>query len=113
MVNRTSETPEGQEPRTGLEHSYSGSDDDIDKGDIVREYRRVMSNYSFIGIEFGCAVVFGIFFGGYLDDKWDTSPWMVVTCLLIGFAAAGKDFLRAVRRAGTLGQEPPIEPEEQ
>ena len=111
MVKRTSEAPESKEPSPGLEHSYSDFDDDLDKGAIVREYRRVMSNYSFIGIEFGCAVLFGIFFGGYLD-KWGTSPWMVVTCLLIGFAAAGKDFLRAVRRAGTLGRKPTIEPEE-
>jgi ATP synthase protein I len=74
-----------------------------DEGAIVREYRQAMTRYSFIGIEFGCAVAFGVFGGRWLDERWGTAPWMMIALLLLGFAAAGKDFVALLRRARRLG----------
>lgn len=81
----------------------SPSERQRDEGAIVREYRQAMTRYSFIGIEFGCAVAFGVFGGRWLDERWGTAPWMMIALLLLGFAAAGKDFIALLRRARRVG----------
>jgi F0F1-type ATP synthase assembly protein I len=40
-----------------------------------------------IGFEFACTIGAMSLLGWYLDRKWHTSPWLLVTGVAIGFAA--------------------------
>jgi len=41
-----------------------------------------------MGTELGVLVGGGAFCGALLDDHYDTAPWLALTCLLVGIAAA-------------------------
>ena len=60
--------------------------------------------FSSLGLEMGAAVVIGLLFGIFLDRKLDTYPWLTLLFLCLGFAAAARALLRAVR-AGSLDME--------
>jgi len=78
---------------------------DEDSGYIVREYRRVMYQFSFIGIEFGVAVALGALGGRWLDNRWDTAPWMMLLGVALGLTAAGQDLYRLVKKAQKKSHE--------
>ncbi|MBN1945844.1 MAG: AtpZ/AtpI family protein [Bradymonadales bacterium] len=77
----------------------SDAEDNQDGGLISREYRRVMYQFSFIGIEFGVALALGALLGRWLDRKLDTAPWFLLACVLFGLAVASRDLYRACRKA--------------
>jgi F0F1-type ATP synthase assembly protein I len=52
-----------------------------------------------VGIELVILTVAGAFAGRYLDGVWDTSPWMLVSGLMLG-AALG--LFHLVRLAGRV-----------
>ena len=70
----------------------------MDDGLILKEYRRIMYQFSFIGIEFGVAVLVGVLVGRFLDKKFDTAPWLMLACLLFSLMVASRDLYRLVRR---------------
>lgn len=51
------------------------------------------------GLELGISVALGALFGGWLDGKLGTSPWMMLVFLLVGVVAGFRGLLRAVARA--------------
>lgn len=51
------------------------------------------------GLELGIAVAIGALFGGWLDGKLGTAPWMLLVFLIIGLVAGFRGVLRAVARA--------------
>lgn len=51
------------------------------------------------GLELGIAVGIGALFGGWLDGKLGTEPWMLLVFLIVGVAAGFRGVLRAVARA--------------
>jgi ATP synthase protein I len=83
----------------GGSRESTGGESDEDTGYILREYRRVMYQFSFIGIEFGVALVIGYLLGNWLDEKLDTAPWLMLVGVALGFSAAGLDFYRLVVKA--------------
>ncbi len=54
--------------------------------------------YGSIGIEMGLCVVIGIVMGFYLDKWFGTSPYLTVTFLLFGIAAAFKVIIVLIRK---------------
>ena len=55
--------------------------------------------YSAVGLEMGICVTIGWAVGAWLDGKWRTDPWLTVTGVLLGVAAAFLGLFRAARRA--------------
>ncbi|NOY87040.1 MAG: AtpZ/AtpI family protein [Deltaproteobacteria bacterium] len=53
--------------------------------------------YSSLGLEMGAAVIIGLLLGIFLDRKFDTSPWLTLLFLGLGFAAGVRALIRAVR----------------
>ena len=51
------------------------------------------------GLELGIAVGLGALFGGWLDGKLGTQPWMLLVFLILGVIAGFRGLLRAVARA--------------
>jgi ATP synthase protein I len=53
---------------------------------------------SSVGLELGICVAIGVFGGRWLDDRFDTAPWLLLICLGLGLAAGFRSVLRAVAR---------------
>jgi ATP synthase protein I len=54
---------------------------------------------SSVGLELGISVLVAMLGGMWLDDQLGTTPWLMIVCLGIGFAAGFRGVLRAVKRA--------------
>ncbi len=52
---------------------------------------------SSLGIEMGLAILLGVLAGRWLDQKFDSSPWLLLLCLGFGVAAAFNAILRVSR----------------
>lgn len=85
---------------TALADPLPPNPDDIEKGNAGarREMWRLTGTFSFIGIEFGVAALLGFFAGSWLDGKLGTAPWLTLTLMLLGFAAATRDLFRLVKK---------------
>lgn len=53
--------------------------------------------YGAVGIQLAIAVVAGLFLGNYLDKKWDTSPWLALLGLTLGFTGGLYNLIRLLR----------------
>lgn len=58
-----------------------------------------------VGLEMGVSVIIGVLFGMWLDSRFDTSPWLMVVFLVLGFVAGLRSVIRAVRRADKAQEE--------
>jgi ATP synthase protein I len=62
------------------------------------ESLRKASPYMNLGVMFlGCMLI-GVFGGRWLDEKWGTEPWMLLTGSLVGMASGFYHFFRTVLR---------------
>jgi ATP synthase protein I len=80
---------------------------DDDKGAVWREYKRVMTQVSFLGLELGFALAIGYFGGRWLDGQLGTTPWLTWFGLAIGMTAAVKDFVKVIKMGRRKGQSEP------
>ena len=62
-----------------------------------KEMWRLTGRFSFIGIEFGVAILLGLVAGQWLDGKLGTDPWMTLLLIALGFTAATRDLFRLAR----------------
>jgi len=53
---------------------------------------------STIGIELVVSTVVGLAIGWYLDEKFETSPWLTIIFLLFGIAAGYRNLFREIRK---------------
>lgn len=86
-------------------HEPPPEEETEDRGTIIREYRRAMAQYSFLGLQFGFATAIGGLLGWWLDGKFGTAPVLMIVGVLLGFSAAIKDFVKAVRKAKKIGDK--------
>lgn len=66
-------------------------------GEDRKEFIRLMSRFSAVGIEMGFSVVIGLLMGIYLDKYFKTDPWLTIIFLLFGLAASFKVILRVAK----------------
>lgn len=52
--------------------------------------------YGAIGFQLALMVVGGLLFGGWLDKKWGTSPWLALVGLMIGSVGGFYNLIRVV-----------------
>jgi len=58
-----------------------------------------LAKLSSIGLEMGVAVALGWAIGRWLDGRFGTQPWLMLTFLLLGVAAGFKGVYAAAREA--------------
>ena len=63
--------------------------------------------YAGLGIQFALTLVLFGALGWWLDSKWGTQPWLLVTGIFAGGAAAFVALVRAVPRARGRRQDSP------
>ena len=68
-------------------------------GEDRKEFIRLMSKFSAVGIEMGFSVVIGLVMGIYLDRYFKTDPWLTIIFLLFGLVASFKVILRVAKES--------------
>jgi ATP synthase protein I len=58
---------------------------------------------SSVGLELGIAVIVGLLGGMWLDNRFGTTPWLMLVLLVLGLVAGFRNVLRAVERAERAG----------
>ena len=53
---------------------------------------------SAVGLEIGLAVLFGYLIGSWIDGQLGTEPYLMITCLVLGWIAGMRNLYRAARR---------------
>lgn len=75
---------------------------DLAKDEAARaakyEDRRVAARWSAIGIQFGVSIAIGTIGGQWLDERFGTEPWLLVSGIVLGSVAAFWDIYRLARR---------------
>ena len=74
----------------------------------------MLSAFSFatIGIEMGVSVFVGWYAGTWLDERFETQPWLMIAFLLLGIGSGFRTLLRLAARAARDTQEDDTEPPE-
>jgi len=63
----------------------------------LRDYIETTS-YLTIGIQFALSIFIGFGIGYWLDERFDTSPWLTIAWFLIGLAAGFKNVYMEVKK---------------
>ncbi len=58
-----------------------------------------LAYYSSLGLQVALSIFIGLFFGLWLDGKWDTRPWMTLVFLAFGIAAGFKNIWLALKKS--------------
>jgi F0F1-type ATP synthase assembly protein I len=66
---------------------------------------RSVAPYLGLGTQLAVTVVLFVLLGLWLDDEWDTNPWMTVAGALVGAGAGMYNFIRAALQAGKDDRE--------
>ena len=72
---------------------------------MKRETRRAykdLAYYSSLGISVALAIFIGLGIGVWLDRKFDTSPWLTLTFLVLGIIAGFRNIALVIKRARKL-----------
>ena len=71
----------------------------------ARKTRRAYNalSASSVGLELGIAVIVGLLGGMWLDNRFGTTPWLMLAFLVFGLVAGFRNVLRAVERAERAG----------
>lgn len=65
----------------------------------------MMAQASAVGITFAVAIVLGLALGWWLDTKFDSQPWCLLTGLLLGIAAGFKNLFTFSARLDRLSRK--------
>ena len=57
-----------------------------------------LGKLSIIGIQMVVSTFIGLGIGLYLDDKFETSPWLTIFFLIIGIAAGFKNIFTEIKK---------------
>ncbi len=53
---------------------------------------------STLGLEMGISVGVGVYGGIWLDKKFNTSPYLTIFGIIVGFGAAIKSFIKMIKK---------------
>jgi len=67
------------------------------KRETKRSFRD-LAYYSSLGFQVSFSIIIGVFLGFYLDEKFNTDPWLMLICLGLGIAAGYRNIGRAIKR---------------
>lgn len=59
-----------------------------------RRYIRQLADASSVGLQFVLSIFIGVLFGRWLDQAFDSSPWLTLIFLVFGIAAGFLNYYR-------------------
>lgn len=57
-----------------------------------------LGNLSTVGMTMAFCIILGALLGHYLDNKFNTDPWLLLVFLVLGIIAAFKNLITMVRK---------------
>jgi ATP synthase protein I len=72
---------------------------------MKRETRRAwreLAYYSSLGFSVALSIVIGLVAGVYVDRQFDSAPWGLLICLVLGIAAGFRNIGHAIRKSRNL-----------
>ncbi|MEC8024533.1 MAG: AtpZ/AtpI family protein [Myxococcota bacterium] len=74
----------------------------------------MLSAFSFatIGLEMGVSIFVGWYAGQWLDERFETRPWLMVVFLFLGLASGFRSLFRLAKRAARDAQDDSPDPPE-
>lgn len=72
-----------------------------------RQKRSLALSLSTVGLELGASITIGALLGRWLDGKWGTEPWLLLTCFMLGLIAGFLNLYRATQRIRATFQNQP------
>ena len=69
-----------------------------------RRWRRDVAPFLTLGLQLAASVVLFFFLGRWLDEQWNTSPWLMLAGLLLGTVGGFVQFFRSVSSLGKDGE---------
>jgi ATP synthase protein I len=75
---------------------FNQNDDGLNQGQNYRD----IGNYLGLGLQLAVTVGAMVYLGIWLDEKFDTNPWLTVSCSLLGIFAALYNFIKTVLKSG-------------
>ncbi|MBF0102112.1 MAG: AtpZ/AtpI family protein [Desulfobacterales bacterium] len=57
-----------------------------------------LAYFSSIGLSFVISIFLGLFFGRYLDNVFNTHPWLMFLFLMLGIAAGFRNIFLAIKK---------------
>lgn len=112
MTDEPQATPQPTPPAEQRERPQPESEAEIDRRESQRMFRFAIG-FSAIGLQFGFLAAVGYYLGRWLDARFETTPWLSTSLVLLGIAVAFRDLFRMARRVRTVldqtssKQEPP------
>ncbi|MEE8578107.1 MAG: AtpZ/AtpI family protein [candidate division Zixibacteria bacterium] len=77
---------------------------DPSEGKKNRDYRQI-SLLAAVPAILVTAPLIGFFAGQWADEKFGTEPYLMTTCLVLGFIAAGREIWQLVKKAQALEEK--------
>ena len=71
-----------------------------DDGSNQDQKFRDIGNYLGLGLQLAVTVGVMVFVGIWLDDKFNTNPWLTIVCSFLGIFAALYSFIKTVLKSG-------------
>lgn len=68
----------------------------------TRRYIKELAYFSTIGLSVALSIFIGLAVGVYLDQRWNTSPWLTLAFLMLGIAAGFKNIGLAIKKSRKL-----------
>jgi F0F1-type ATP synthase assembly protein I len=65
----------------------------------VNHHWKSAGSYSTVGLEFALSVIFGLFVGQWLDEKFSFGGWFSIIGFCFGLAAGTRAIYRALQQA--------------
>jgi ATP synthase protein I len=71
------------------------NDNDLEKGKKFED----LGKYLGLGLQLALTVLVMVFLGIWLDEKFNTKPWLMVVCSFLGIFAALYSFIKMVLKS--------------
>jgi len=75
---------------------------DDERGRVERSWFR----YAGVGVQYGLTILFVSLLGIWLDNRFETAPFLLLVCLLVGFAVATWSLIHQVLGSDKQGPKP-------
>jgi ATP synthase protein I len=89
--------PEKDRPESNPNSRDPGKSSATELGKRVR----TVGSLGMIPILLAAGPIIGIFIGQWLDKKFDSSPWLTVLFVILGFVAGVREMIRLLKREST------------
>jgi len=73
------------------------------QGESLSEVYRKLGPYMGLGTELAASVIGMVLLGYFLDEHFNTSPWLLLTGACVGMIGGFYNFIKEIQKLGKIG----------